>query len=79
MNLERPGVFETKEEKIKEVDIDIRMKAYNNAEKFYQEKKKMESKEKKTMEASNQALKLAEKAAMHEMNHVNLVAGRLVY
>ena len=42
-----------------------------NAERFYQEKKKMEVKERKTLEASQQALKLAERAAMHEVNHVN--------
>lgn len=49
------------------------MKAFMNAEKYYQEKKKLEIKEKKTLEASQQALKLAEKAAMNEINHVKLV------
>lgn len=39
-------------ERTQEVDIDIRIKAYNNAQRFYQEKKRMEVKEKKTMEAS---------------------------
>jgi len=53
----------------KEVEVDIKNKAFMNAERFYQEKKKMEVKERKTMEASQQALKLAERAAMNEVNH----------
>lgn len=56
----------------KEVGIDIRMKAFMNAKEYYQEKKKLEVKEKKTMEASNQALKIAERAAIAEMNQVSI-------
>jgi hypothetical protein len=59
-----------KEAETKEVEVDIRMKAYLNAKEYYQEKKRMETKEKKTMEASHQALKLAERAALAELNQV---------
>jgi len=47
------------------------MKAFINAERYYQEKKKLEIKDRKTFEASQQALKLAERAAMNEINHVS--------
>jgi len=58
------------EAEFKEVEVDIKLKAFMNAERYYQEKKKMEVKERKTLEASQQALKLAEKAAMAEITHV---------
>ncbi len=66
--------LDDEEAEFKEVEIDIKTKAFMNAERYYQEKKKMEVKEKKTLEASHQALKLAERAAMSEITHVIVVS-----
>lgn len=54
----------------KEVEVSVKLNAYANAEQYYKLKKRHEVKEAKTLEATNQALKLAEKAAMAEMKKV---------
>lgn len=50
------------------VSINFTVSAYQNAKLYYENKKKHHVKEKKTLEASQQALKLAEKNALQEIN-----------
>lgn len=52
------------------VEIQISESAYTNAKLYYEHKKKNVVKEKKTIEASNQALKQAEKTAIKEIEHI---------
>jgi predicted ribosome quality control (RQC) complex YloA/Tae2 family protein len=50
------------------VQINFTISAFQNAKLYYENKKKNFIKEKKTVEASHQALKIAEKNAMQEIN-----------
>lgn len=55
------------EEKAVEVDIDLKMSPFENAKEYYGRMKKANLKEKKTVEASEQALKIAKSNAIKEV------------
>ena len=49
------------------VEINYNISAFANIENYYEDKKKMQMKEKKTIDFTSQALKLAEKTAKLEI------------
>ena len=50
------------------VDLDLRLSAYQNCRRYFESKKKHGLKEKKTKEAVDQALRMAEKNALKEID-----------
>lgn len=61
---------ETSTDDLTEVELDLKLSAYQNQRKYYENKKKFGQKEKKTKEAAKGALKLAEKTALKEIEKV---------
>ena len=66
---------EEKGRKVLKVQVDLNMTAHANACSLYQQRKKHEKKESKTVEASQKALKAAEKQANSHMKKLKVTTG----
>lgn len=63
------------------VEVDLALSAHANARRWYEQKKKQESKQEKTVTAHEKAFKAAERKTRLQLNQVvrNCICGSLIY